>query len=155
MGATTSPAALRFLRSFNPRARDGRDDLLGLHLLEEFGVSTHAPVMGATYCHGVVVGRLDAVSTHAPVMGATCLGNAVTVTDLVSTHAPVMGATFRNSALPRRCTVSTHAPVMGATAFSKARASRARGFNPRARDGRDLHESGRLEILEEFQPTRP
>ena len=33
-------------------------------------VSTHAPVMGATFTNGLVALR-ENVSTHAPVMGAT------------------------------------------------------------------------------------
>ena len=81
---------------------------------EQFGVSTHAPVMGATF---------------APVDARQ--------TPLVSTHAPVMGATYLLCALFASTDVSTHAPVMGATRCVTQPHSSFQRFNPRARDGRD------------------
>ncbi len=43
-----------------------------------------------------------------------------------------------------RCSVSIHAPVKGATPRRSSRA-RCRGFNPRAREGRDLTAVGDVE----------
>jgi len=56
-------------RSFNPRARDGRDCAI-------------------VQCH-----RLNDVSIHAPVMGATDAQIKEIIAYFVSIHAPVMGAT--------------------------------------------------------------
>jgi len=56
-------------RSFNPRARMGRDVLEGASRgLPD--VSIHAPVWGATCSLGLRLGVVD-VSIHAPVWGAT------------------------------------------------------------------------------------
>ena len=63
---------------------------------------------------------------------------AVAVVGAVSTHAPVMGATWGDGRQDPRGAVSTHAPVMGATHEHHAQAISGSGFNPRARDGRDL-----------------
>ncbi len=57
------------MTSFNPRAREGRDNV-DRHLFGLVGVSIHAPVKGATVAaarprHG------QHVSIHAPVKGAT------------------------------------------------------------------------------------
>ncbi len=102
---------------FNPRARTGRDHL-SLTTLYARGVSTHAPVRGATVDASPQQGN-ENVSTHAPVRGATkrqCARAAVwprfnprartgrdyrhgaspTLTAQVSTHAPVRGATGRH-----------------------------------------------------------
>src|SRR5437660_77944 len=88
-----SPLPPRIGRSFNPRARMGRD----------FAVSGKRP--------------RGAVSIHAPAWGATWrIGCPVDVILGVSIHAPAWGAT-------RACT-----PFL----------SGSKGFNPRARMGRDL-----------------
>ena len=44
---------------------------------------------------------------------------------------------------------------MGATLIAPAVAKRVNGFNPRARDGRDIVLRERLRARVMFQPTRP
>ena len=80
----------------------------------EAGVSTHAPVKGAT----MLKSRLSlpySVSTHAPVKGATEAIEGGEDYKSVSTHAPVKGATGRQLRGRPSHPVSTHAPVKGAT----------------------------------------
>ena len=58
------------LLCFNPRPRDGGDDLQPLVEAIIIHVSIHAPAMGATFYRlQLLVLRL--VSIHAPAMGAT------------------------------------------------------------------------------------
>jgi len=54
----------------------------------------------------------------------------------------VKGATLRTAALHGDGAVSIHAPVKGATCASSASTSATVSFNPRAREGRDLHVVG-------------
>ena len=123
-----------------------------------FLVSIHAPARGATrLAQGF---RVDhAVSIHAPARGATgdadlghrsrkfqstrprgarplerdhLLGDQV-----VSIHAPARGATAAPRASAHERRVSIHAPARGATWRRACRSAQGRGFNPRAREGRD------------------
>ena len=55
----------------------------------------------------------------------------------VSIHAPVKGATVQTARSAVAMSVSIHAPVKGATARRRSCRSYTRGFNPRAREGRD------------------
>lgn len=88
MGVTPEPSADSALRRcFNPRTRDGRDELEQLCL----------------------------VSIHAPVVGATCACRAQACESKVSIRAPVMGTTKWSVLCHSRPRVSIHAPVMGAT----------------------------------------
>ena len=59
----------RYIHSFNPRARAGRDARLMYGILSA-SVSIHAPVRGATYVCGMEELGYG-VSIHAPVRGAT------------------------------------------------------------------------------------
>src|SRR5690606_29142476 len=114
-----------------PRARDGRD-LTGLQTHHDIGVSTHAPVMGATSRATL---RLTSSYSFNP-----------RARDGRDTPCGTRHPDFR---------VSTHAPVMGATSRWQA-AGRSQGcFNPRARDGRDSASMSSVAATEEFQPTRP
>ena len=56
----------------------------------------------------------------------------------VSTHAPARGATSQGFKSVFRNGVSTHAPARGATLATASSFLLMRGFNPRAREGRDL-----------------
>jgi len=71
-GATWAARAAQLkAKSFNPRAREGRDLTVGLRAGLNAQVSIHAPVKGATSC-SIVHGELGLrVSIHAPVKGAT------------------------------------------------------------------------------------
>ena len=81
------------MRSFNPRAREGRDLPRAGHVAVFALVSIHAPVKGATRYVRHVPGA-GQVSIHAPVKGATGAvgGERIGFAD-VSIHAPVKGAT--------------------------------------------------------------
>ena len=105
--------------SFNPRTPAGCDRRWILTPLWPHGVSTHAPLRGATDLKKTLREELD-VSTHAPLRGATwvvCLRcmqvsgfnprtpagcdlllEVNTMSYVVSTHAPLRGAT--NTWLP-------------------------------------------------------
>ena len=110
--------------------------------------------MGATRIDYRAEG-VDGVSIRAPVMGAT-LGEADNPpTWYVSIRAPVMGATTLRYTLCASLIVSIRAPVMGATETSLARHRGSAGFNPRARDGRDLHHWQGDGAGQRFQSARP
>ena len=51
--------------------------------------------------------------------------------------------------------VSIHAPVKGATAKTHDTNMAQNGFNPRAREGRDIEWSARAGVRAVFQSTRP
>ena len=81
---------------------------------------------------------IERVSIHAPAWGATRLAQIAAMRTVVSIHAPAWGATCNNRPPGRRRkVVSIHAPAWGATGSKKALAGVDRGFNPRARMGRD------------------
>jgi len=145
----------RMWQSFNPRAREGRDQRQDPQQCRP-RVSIHAPVKGATPS-GRACGGGGGVSIHAPVKGATrffkkerrkaCFNpraregrDAVLAvkreTKVVSIHAPVKGATQAGDRDRARRDVSIHAPVKGATCRVRGCRRPAR-FNPRAREGRD------------------
>ena len=78
------------------------------------------------------------VSIHAPARGATCYDGRIKISEQVSIHAPARGATNNLATLGRLIMVSIHAPARGATGPAIAINDGAPGFNPRAREGRDL-----------------
>ena len=78
--------------SFNPRTHEGCDAGDTFILRDNFSVSIHAPMKGATLFVGPVNTRLP-----------------------VSIHAPMKGATFRPLIIGFKVTVSIHAPMKGAT----------------------------------------
>ncbi len=161
---------------FNPRARAGRDvpgfffvnrhervsihapvrgaTLTGRNHTHSCLVSIHAPVRGATGAYAVDDER-EHVSIHAPVRGATGLPGPARENSEVSIHAPVRGATptLVVSLRPRK--VSIHAPVRGATNPGACLEREGKGFNPRARAGRDRKRSGSSPATASFQSTRP
>ena len=57
---------------------------------------------------------------------------------IVSIHAPARGATRCPTFCGRALWVSIHAPARGATPPTQNAGRRAEGFNPRAREGRDV-----------------
>ncbi len=74
---------------------------------------------------------------------------------VVSIHAPVKGATELHGADGGDFVVSIHAPVKGATQFARWRLRSCLGFNPRAREGRDLRRAPWCTHYGLFQSTRP
>ena len=78
--------------NFNPRSREGSALRRVAQIAHDLGISTHAPVKGAT---AGVEGRRrrQTISTHAPVKGATGMLGFSPGFVTISTHAPVKGAT--------------------------------------------------------------
>ncbi len=123
----TAGRSMRALRSFNPRARTGRD--LASAEPAVWIVSIHAPARGAT--RALPVGfDLELVSIHAPAWGATC-------------------EQFRHGA-------NCFNPRARAGRDDDARRIwRVRSFNPRARMGRDAYAGTGHGCALWFQSTRP
>ena len=163
------------LYGFNPRAREGRDQV-GCARLSQSDVSIHAPARGATKQAGVereIVG----VSIHAPARGATSSGSAFN--SLARCFNPRAregrdgGRRNRRRPLesfnPRAregrddftrhaatCgQVSIHAPARGATVQARRSLLARESFNPRAREGRDSLRLCCERVQNRFQSTRP
>ncbi len=138
---------------FNPRAREGRDDVLRFKCGSPI-VSIHAPARGATRGRTMRLVR-PVVSIHAPARGAT-LGDLHVIYLLpVSIHAPARGATpAKRDARPSR-SVSIHAPARGATPCATPAQRQRHCFNPRAREGRDRTYCANAASSDRFQSTRP
>lgn len=77
------------------------------------------------------------VSVHAPTRDATGERRNAEAHGAVSNHAPTRGTTLALLQPAALDLVSTHALARGATRSSWTISSRASGFNPRAREGRD------------------
>ncbi len=143
---------------FNPRARTGRDDGCRLGLVGGCTVSIHAPARGAT-ASPVCSTYRSSVSIHAPARGATTGEYEEKSYHEVSIHAPARGATPSTSMAPlanpfqstrphgarpllftdRGCWAmfqSTRPHGARPAAICSSSTAR-RGFNPRARTGRD------------------
>ncbi len=129
-------SARRALESFDPRAREGRDASRG-PASAAARVSIHAPAKGATlFCDGRHL-RRD-VSIHAPAKGAT------------GGHYFHLASERFRSTRPRRARPTREAAELEHERFRSTRPRRARrcdrahvpslrGFDPRAREGRDTH----------------
>ena len=114
--------------SFNPRAREGRDE--------------HLTPQRTTYY----------VSIHAPARGATCDDLATFGRRAVSIHAPARGATALLRLEFRQSHVSIHAPARGATTKNRQTQYLLDGFNPRAREGRDDYRNAAGRYGDSFNP---
>ena len=131
-GATPSlTSLLRLVRCFNPRAREGRDIRHGVNVSKSY-VSIHAPARGATDRHGVYLSERRFQSTRP--RGARLAANGVG---------------------DRRVRVSIHAPARGATCVVWRERAVEKGFNPRAREGRDHFHAQFRARGGGFQSTRP
>ncbi len=73
----------------------------------------------------------------------------------VSIHAPVRGATRILRKSFKELGVSIHAPVRGATHLITKKMQLSKGFNPRARAGRDTLAPRQAAVMPLFQSTRP
>ena len=103
-----------FIIYFNPRPREGSDQLKHHHLMRLL-ISIHAPVKGATTTLTTPTTSQD-ISIHAPVKGATFSRSCHASLDGgISIHAPVKGATNSDKAETNATLISIHAPVKGAT----------------------------------------
>ena len=103
-----------------------------------FDISIHAPAKGAT---GQRPRRCDPdqISIHAPAKGATAPKLIFSVVSKISIHAPAKGATSCQGVPTRTGGISIHAPAKGATRCAVWFALSAKHFNPRSREGSDLH----------------
>ena len=99
-------------------------------------VSIHAPARGATRTVRAGDHRHYGVSIHAPARGATSPTACTPCPAAVSIHAPARGATDDRVERGVGEVVSIHAPARGATR-RRASPEPDKGFNPRARAGRD------------------
>ena len=147
---------------FNPRTREGCDEMFFDDALTASRISIHAPVKGATVQPDITGDRAVSISIHAPVKGATKQPAVPCLRISISIHAPVKGATASISASrasspnfnPRTregCDalfppnepffklISIHAPVKGATSFTSSSRPLPFNFNPRTREGCDRY----------------
>ncbi len=108
--------------------------------LEALSVSIHAPAWGATNLF-LFCADTKAVSIHAPAWGATFFAITFQCSNYVSIHAPAWGATFLTLDKCFKFIVSIHAPAWGATDDKDKDDPIYSSFNPRARMGRDIHQS--------------
>ena len=138
-------------------------------------VSIHAPAGGATSAQRSGPPQRLEVSIHAPAGGATAqkqtrswsaLGfnprarggrdpqkpAAEESPKVVSIHAPAGGATIYAAWRGPLAPVSIHAPAGGATLQTISMQSAKRGFNPRARGGRDPHSKLNAANWKSFNP---
>ena len=128
----SAATASRGPQCFNPRAREGRDPSTSQRSPPSDSFQSTRP-RGAR----LVFGRVG----HDPVE--------------VSIHAPARGATLHLRANLTANRVSIHAPARGATGRSRRSALSSRCFNPRAREGRDSSSGSTSAVQMRFQSTRP
>ena len=119
-------------------------------------VSIHAPARGATRDFLRRVLAIMFQSTR-PRGARPSSYTSSAISTIVSIHAPARGATvglFEKAFL--ESIVSIHAPARGATTRRSSAARPCRGFNPRAREGRDYCRPRRKMMdMPRFQSTRP
>ena len=147
-------------RTFNPRAREGRDQGQVIAYAGSTGFQSTRPrgarpqrMKSLWHCLTFnpraregrdAVGMSDArqygLSIHAPARGATGFVPQYAGVPRLSIHAPARGATTRCSLRTIELPLSIHAPARGATPRPYARGQTSRAFNPRAREGRDESE---------------
>ena len=141
------------LRSFNPRAREGRDHRGRRHVCHLRTVSTHAPARGATrtwLMHVIVI----EVSTHAPARGATATSDQDPADYKFQPTRP-RGARRDDRARMTHANRFNPRAREGRDSGTGAEQSTRLGFNPRAREGRDLTGACCAISGRGFQPTRP
>ena len=147
-GATpAAQLAAKWYRSFNPRARAGRDHQAGGLCRRQRLFQSTRP-RGARRGTGVVVLDVALVSIHAPARGATCRGGEALSVHVRRFNPRARAGRDRKVARYRGHTrgVSIHAPARGATL---ARPSRRRhGFvfqSTRPRGARPISHCRRIE----------
>ena len=144
---------------FNPRAREGRDNSRIFEAISAVVfqsarprgarrqtpaqgrvlhvVSIRAPARGATLADLLLQDGIH-VSIRAPARGATSSFYPSRFGGLVSIRAPARGATADRFGDGCSTGVSIRAPARGATFPRALSRSTRKGFNPRAREGRDF-----------------
>ncbi len=139
------------MADFNPRSREGSDLLrcLRLFAIEYFNPRSRE---GSDACKHQQHSDQYAISIHAPVKGATVISSVCWTQGLISIHAPVKGATLRDLARKRRSNISIHAPVKGATRLFRLYDLTVDHFNPRSREGSDHARKARVRKARNFNP---
>ena len=155
-GRDPSPCsgASRKDRRFNPRAREGRDRKQIAVFKMVVRVSIHAPARGATRIARRPCIRRTRFNPRAREGRDTALPDHVPDEALFQSTRP-RGARHATAGAKKPWRVSIHAPARGATSFRMRRASGDRGFNPRAREGRDSTRARCTRSSASFQSTRP
>ena len=154
-GARRQPSSCRPLsQSFNPRARAGRD-------FARVAQVRYTLAFQSTRPRGARQNRKDRRIRKTPFQSTRPRGARLrpcpeaAKRGRVSIHAPARGATDGFIAGHRRLVVSIHAPARGATHRSTDCHQYRRGFNPRARAGRDVQLFTIRAGAAQFQSTRP
>ncbi len=124
------------VKGFNPRARGGRDEKKA-DGHSRFAVSIHAPAGGATSRAGVFTSSMTGFNPRA--RGGRDLDRAPSVIVRIwfQSTRPRGARPFGSSDLLGLAGVSIHAPAGGATCIRSTYLLWEKGFNPRARGGRD------------------
>ncbi|KPQ28794.1 MAG: hypothetical protein HLUCCX14_08835 [Marinobacter excellens HL-55] len=122
--------------SFNPRAREGRDVLICSPAPNPSKFQSTRP-RGARRNHTVYFPTWSYVSIHAPARGATDWGVLDERRVKVSIHAPARGATAYVARYCMKKVFQSTRP-RGARLFPVMHRFHLIGFNPRAREGRDV-----------------
>ena len=117
-------------------------------------ISIHAPARGATR-FSADVGINFNISIHAPARGATVIVVLFVYVCNISIHAPARGATSCDVFLYFAYHISIHAPARGATLVESSVVSTRLDFNPRSREGSDLHGPKSTSPSSSFQSTLP
>ena len=73
----------------------------------------------------------------------------------ISIHAPAKGATPFEVVLLFLQVISIHAPAKGATLLNQLKSYHSAYFNPRSREGSDVHEDIKKQVAQLFQSTLP
>ncbi len=141
--------------SFNPRARVGRDGTGPSDSAPALYVSIHAPAWGATVLQPTAsTSRCKFQSTRP--RGARLLGSGQMIIAGWFQSTRPRGARLQCTiAVYGGAIVSIHAPAWGATRCTSRTFPRRRGFNPRARVGRDSVMIVHVPTDGSFQSTRP
>ena len=92
------------------------------------------------------------ISIHAPARGATQLRSVAPGIHRISIHAPARGATVGRSLKSPYFPISIHAPARGATNAIRLILQLRTNFNPRSREGSDVHAFDRTIVVEYFNP---
>ena len=135
-GATLSSALESSIRrSFNPRAREGRDLRPALPQNRSC-VSIHAPARGATSCM-TRSGNFAWFQSTRPRGARPRLLVLLSSMPAFQSTRPRGARHEQVAACGHADGVSIHAPARGATSCPNCRGPRTASFNPRAREGRD------------------
>ncbi len=140
---------------FNPRARAGRDADRARGDPDPRPVSIHAPARGATRAWAPRRPGATSFNPRARAGRDRPAQSLVSISYTFQSTRPRGARPAANKAEGLPALVSIHAPARGATLLSAYGIEETRGFNPRARAGRDRTDEGVSCLQFRFQSTRP